>query len=404
MITRVNISFFRYHSRETETGEAPLYCRLWHESKRKIFSIGFKVTRNKWNQNKQIATGKSEMTQRINTQMEVIKKKLVEIETKLIMEGSEDILEDMYALYIGKTTVSRSFITLFEERYMTAKRMEGIKFKKSTLDKFKDVLELVRAYIKKSYHASDIPMNKVNFKFISGLEDYLLTVRRQKPVTINKNMQRVKQVTTYAMKCNYIKVDPFIDHAPLKVEKELVFLTTEELHKLESYQFAQERLAKVRDLYLFSVYTGLAYHEAFALQKKHIIMAFDKKFWIEMKREKTGKGISVPLLPQAMKIMEKYDNGGDKEAHVLPAISNQKMNSYLKEITEIVGINKKLTHHTARKTFATTILMYNDVPIEIVSKLLGHSSIAVTQKHYAKVVNKKVSACMEKLEKQLNHC
>ena len=404
MITRVNISFFRYHSRETETGEAPLYCRLWHESKRKIFSIGFKVTRNKWNQNKQIATGKSEMTQRINTQMEVIKKKLVEIETKLIMEGSEDILEDMYALYIGKTTVSRSFITLFEERYMTAKRMEGIKFKKSTLDKFKDVLELVRAYIKKSYHASDIPMNKVNFKFISGLEDYLLTVRRQKPVTINKNMQRVKQVTTYAMKCNYIKVDPFIDHAPLKVEKELVFLTTEELHKLESYQFAQERLAKVRDLYLFSVYTGLAYHEAFALQKKHIIMAFDKKFWIEMKREKTGKGISVPLLPQAMKIMEKYDNGGDKDAHVLPAISNQKMNSYLKEITEIVGINKKLTHHTARKTFATTILLYNDVPIEIVSKLLGHSSIAVTQKHYAKVVNKKVSACMEKLEKQLNHC
>ena len=404
MITRVNISFFRYHSRETETGEAPLYCRLWHESKRKIFSIGFKVTRNRWNQNKQIATGKSEMTQRINTQMEVIKKKLVEIETKLIMEGSEDILEDMYALYIGKTTVSRSFITLFEERYMTAKSMEGIKFKKSTLDKFKDVLELVRAYIKKSYHASDIPMNKVNFKFISGLEDYLLTVRRQKPVTINKNMQRVKQVTTYAMKCNYIKVDPFIDHAPLKVEKELVFLTTEELHKLESYQFAQERLAKVRDLYLFSVYTGLAYHEAFALQKKHIIMAFDKKFWIEMKREKTGKGISVPLLQQAMKIMEKYDNGGDKEAHVLPAISNQKMNSYLKEITEIVGINKKLTHHTARKTFATTILLYNDVPIEIVSKLLGHSSIAVTQKHYAKVVNKKVSACMEKLEKQLNHC
>ena len=113
MITRVNISFFRYHSKETETGEAPLYCRLWHENKRKIFYIGFKVTRNKWNQNKQMATGKSEMAQRINTQMEVIKNKLVEIETRLIIEGSEDIVEDLYALYIGKTTVSRSFITLF---------------------------------------------------------------------------------------------------------------------------------------------------------------------------------------------------------------------------------------------------------------------------------------------------
>lgn len=115
----------------------------------------------------------------------------------------------------------------------------------------------------------------------------------------------------------------------------------------------------MRDLYLFSVYTGLAYHEAFALQKKHVIMAFDKKLWIEMKREKTGKAISVPLLPQAIQIIKKYDNGGDREAHVLPAISNQKINSYLKEIVEIVGINKKLTHHTARKTFATTILLYN---------------------------------------------
>lgn len=401
MITRVNISFFRYHSKETETGEAPLYCRLWHENKRKIFSIGFKITRNKWNQNKQMATGKSEMAQRINTQMEVIKNKLVEIETRLIIEGSEDIVEDLYALYIGKTTVSRSFITLFEERYMAAKKMEGIKFKKSTLDKFKDVLELVRAYIKESYHAADIPMNKVNFKFISGLEDYLLSVRKQKPVTINKNMQRVKQVTTYAMRCNYIKVDPFIDHSPLKVEKELIFLTPEELHKLENYQFAQERLAKVRDLYLFSVYTGLAYHEAFTLQRKHIIKGFDKELWINMKRGKTGKAFEVPLLPKAIEIIKKYGELGNDDSYILPRMSNQKMNSYLKEIADIIGIKKRLTHHTARKTFATTILLYNDIPIEIVSSLLGHSSIAITQKHYAKVVNKKVSMCMEELKNKL---
>ena len=401
MITRVNISFFRYHSKETGTGEAPLYCRLWHENKRKIFSIGFKITRNKWNQNKQMATGKSEMAQRINTQMEVIKNKLVEIETRLIIEGSEDIVEDLYALYIGKTTVSRSFITLFEERYMAAKKMEGIKFKKSTLDKFKDVLELVRAYIKESYHAVDIPMNKVNFKFISGLEDYLLSVRKQKPVTINKNMQRVKQVTTYAMRCNYIKVDPFIDHSPLKVEKELIFLTPEELHKLENYQFAQERLAKVRDLYLFSVYTGLAYNEAFTLQRKHIIKGFDKELWINMKRGKTGKAFEVPLLPKAIEIIKKYGELGNDDSYILPRMSNQKMNSYLKEIADIIGIKKRLTHHTARKTFATTILLYNDIPIEIVSSLLGHSSIAITQKHYAKVVNKKVSMCMEELKNKL---
>ena len=403
MIQKVNISFFRYNSRTNKLGMAPDYCRITSNYKNKQFSTGLNIHAREWNQDRQMAIGKNELSQRINIQMDAIKKKLLDIESQLLIMGTDNLLEELYCKYSGKDYLPQSFITLFEERYMAAKKMEGIKFKKSTLDKFKDVLELVRAYIKESYHAADIPMNKVNFKFISGLEDYLLSVRKQKPVTINKNMQRVKQVTTYAMRCNYIKMDPFIDHSPLKVEKELIFLTPEELHKLENYQFAQERLAKVRDLYLFSVYTGLAYHEAFALQKKHIIMAFDKKLWIEMKREKTGKAISVPLLPQAIQIIKKYDNGGDREAHVLPAISNQKINSYLKEIVEIVGINKKLTHHTARKTFATTILLYNDVPMEVVSKLLGHSSMAVTQKHYAKVVNKKVSACISNLERKLNY-
>ena len=170
---------------------------------------------------------------------------------------------------------------------------------------------------------------------------------------------------------------------------------------LENYQFAQEKLGKVRDLYLFSVYTGLAYHEAFTLQRKHIIKGFDKELWINMKRGKTGKAFEVPLLPKAIEIIKKYGELGNDDSYILPRMSNQKMNSYLKEIADIIGIKKRLTHHTARKTFATTILLYNDIPIEIVSSLLGHSSIAITQKHYAKVVNKKVSMCMEELKNKL---
>ena len=175
----------------------------------------------------------------------------------------------------------------------------------------------------------------------------------------------------------------------------------DELDLLENYQFAQEKLGKVRDLYLFSVYTGLAYHEAFTLQRKHIIKGFDKELWINMKRGKTGKDFEVPLLPKAIEIIKKYGELGNDDSYILPRMSNQKMNSYLKEIADIIGIKKRLTHHTARKTFATTILLYNDIPIEIVSSLLGHSSIAITQKHYAKVVNKKVSMCMEELKNKL---
>ena len=178
------------------------------------------------------------------------------------------------------------------------------------------------------------------------------------------------------------------------------YLIEEEVKKLENFQFAQERLERVRDYYMFSVYTGLAYNEAFELKEEHIIKGFDNQLWIKMIRQKTQREINVPLLPQALRIIQKYHQAGD-QGYILPTISNQKMNSYLKEIGEIVGIKKKLTHHTARKTFASTILLYNDVPIEIVSKLLGHANISITQKSYAEVVNKSISNHMLQLSKQL---
>ena len=403
MIKRINISFFRWKSRGNSRGQAPIYCRLKSDVVVKQFTTGMSIFEKDWDNIRQRAKTRYFGAERINNHLNMIVKKLTDIEDKLILEEVDDIVEMVYNLYTGKDTSTHSFIQLFQKRYEVASKMEGIKFAKYTLWKFRHIMEQTQEYIKWRYGQEDIPLLKIDTSFVLGFEEYLLLEKKLAPITVNKVLQRVKQIIQYGIKCNYIKVDPFVEYKPLKTEKELVFLTEEELNMLENYQFAQEKLGKVRDLYLFSVYTGLAYHEAFALQKKHLVMAFDKKLWIEMKREKTGKAISVPLLPQAIQIIKKYDNGGDREAHVLPAISNQKINSYLKEIVEIVGINKKLTHHTARKTFATTILLYNDVPMEVVSKLLGHSSMAVTQKHYAKVVNKKVSACISNLERKLNY-
>lgn len=127
---------------------------------------------------------------------------------------------------------------------------------------------------------------------------------------------------------------------------------------------------------------------------------FDGNDWIKMVRQKTQKEINIPLLPQAKRMIEKYHQSEEQE-YILPPLSNQKINSYLKEIAEITGIKKHLTHHTARKTFASTILLYNNVPIEIVSKLLGHSNINITQKSYAQVINKSISNHMIQLSHQL---
>jgi len=155
---------------------------------------------------------------------------------------------------------------------------------------------------------------------------------------------------------------------------------------LENRQFSQLRPQQVKDWFVFSCYTGLAYNEIKKLKKQHIVKGFDNELWIEMKREKIQKDISVPLLLKAMKLINKYTN--DNSEMVFDICSNQLYNSYLKEIVSILGINKRLTTHTARKTFASTVLLYNDVPMEIVSELLGHSSITITEDGYGKVVEK----------------
>lgn len=185
-----------------------------------------------------------------------------------------------------------------------------------------------------------------------------------------------------------------------RIKKEVVFLTTEELQKLEDYTFHQSRLETVKDMFVFCCYTGLAYTEMANLEEKHIIKGFDGNNWRKMMREKTQKEVSIPILPKSANIIEKYQNKG-KNGKLLPILSNQKFNSYLKEIADVVGIEKNLTHHIARKTFATTVLLYNDVPMEIVSELLEHSKMSITQEHYGKIVQSKVSKQMITLGEKL---
>lgn len=212
-------------------------------------------------------------------------------------------------------------------------------------------------------------------------------------------VQRLRTPVKMAVSEGYLDRDPFMLHKAKRVIKNVVFLSEEELKKIECHIFYQSRLEIVRDLFVFCCYTGLAYNEMNNLNKNHLVDGFDGNKWIQMKRQKTGKDISVPLLPKAVKIIAKYNTDSE---NILPKLSNQKINSYLKEISEIVGISKRITHHTARKTFASTVLLYNSVPMEIVSELLGHSSINITEDYYGKIVQKKVSEQMNLLSKKLN--
>jgi integrase/recombinase XerD len=176
---------------------------------------------------------------------------------------------------------------------------------------------------------------------------------------VYRSIQRVKKIIQFAIVENCLQQNPFHLYKNKKHRTIIVYLTDEELKQLEKHTFSQPRLKQVKDLFIFCYYTGLPYAKMSSLTTKNIEIGFDSNEWIQMIRKKTNRKISMPFLPKAKEILEKYNNE-------FPSICNQKFNSYLKEISELLSIDKKLTHHIARKKFATTVLLYNNVPKEIV--------------------------------------
>ena len=278
-------------------------------------------------------------------------------------------------------------------------KLVGIDVKQVSVEKYNQSLAHIKTYLKFKYNKSDFLLKDLRLQFLHDFEYYLKTEKKFLPNTVYKTLQRLRRVVRVSVGAEYLMKDPFVLHKANKPRPQVIFLTTDELEALEKHQFSQPRLQQVKDWFVFSCYTGLAYNEIKNLKKQHIVKGFDGMLWIEMKREKTQKNIAVPILPKAQELLDKYFD--DNSEIVFDVCSNQRYNSYFKEIASILGITKRLTTHTARKTFASTVLLYNDVPMEIVSQLLGHSSITITEDSYGKVVQKKVSEEMKKLNGKL---
>ena len=259
----------------------------------------------------------------------------------------------------------------------------------------------VQDFIRMKYRREDMPITQVDHEFISGLELYLKIERNCGHNTAVKYIKNFKKIVRMAMANGWITKDPFAKiKMPLKkVDKD--FLTEDELNTIINKEFSVERLEHVKDIFLFGCFTGLAYSDLQLLTPDNLVTGTDGGTWIITKRKKTDNSSHIPLLPMAAEIIEKYvDHPHCIRHHVLlPVYSNQKLNAYLKEIADLCGIKKNMSSHMARHTFATTVTLNNDIPIESVSKMLGHSSIKMTQV-YAKLLDKKVSQDMKKLHEK----
>jgi integrase/recombinase XerD len=384
-------------------GLCPVNVRITYQGVRKENATGYFVDPKFWDAKRQLTTSKALDAISTNIQLELIKQKIKNAYLSILLETDDFEADDIYHKYLGKPLKESEFVVRYFQKYLDKiYKLIGKDLKLATWKKYNYACIQIVGFIKFKYKKNDISLDKINLQFLTEFEYYLKTEQNQCQSTINKAIQRFRRLITIGIAEGLLEKDPFILYKAKKVKKEVIFLTHEELETVERTKISQPRLALVKDLFVFCCYTGLAYVEMAHLSKQNIQIGFDDVNWIQMKREKTQRQISIPILPKAQEIIEKYSTDSNR---IFPSISNQKFNSYLKEIADVTGIEKRLTHHIARKTFASTILLYNDVPMEIVSELLGHSNMVITQESYGKVVQKKVSEEMKKLKLKIakNH-
>lgn len=355
---------------------------------------------NRWDQEKCRATGVKEDARDVNFFLDTLENKVFKARQKLIEEEefiTAEILRDMLAGRDGRKMV----LELFARHNADMAALIGKDYAEGTHECFATTYAHTKAYIHWEYHVEDISIRKLNHAFIERFSLWLKTERNCGHNTTMKYLANFKKVVLLCVKNKWLPADPFPD---FELTRKTVIrhpLTQLELDKIAEKNFGNERLRNVRDIFVFSCYTGLAYADVAKLTRPEIIKGVDGEQWIVTSRQKTDTSCAIPLLPVALQILETYANHPKclNQDRVLPILSNQKMNAYLKEIAELCDMTKVLTFHLARHTFATTVTLSNGVPIETVAKMLGHTTLRQTQ-HYAKILHGKIGMDMAPLRKK----
>ncbi|TDY11509.1 site-specific integrase [Meridianimaribacter flavus] len=383
---------------------SPVYARITVNSKRANISLKRKVKISDWDSQKGKAKGNKQENRLLNRYIDLVKNRVYEAYDELVKEKAFICAQSIKARFLGEDNEEYSLLTLVD--YHNTQMSESLSY--GTLKNYFTTQRYIKEFLNKKYKNQDIYLSQLTYRFLVDFEKYLRSYvpeDHQKPMennTVMKHIQRLRKMVTLAYKMEWIDKDPFIKFKPTYIKNEREFLSEEELQAIIEKEFEIERLTIVKDLFLFSCYTGLSYIDVMNLTEEHISIGIDGNRWIITKRQKTKNSLKIPILPIAETLMNKYrwHIKTRKTKTLFPNISNQKLNSYLKEIADLCGIKKNLTFHMARHTFATTITLSNGVPIETVSKLLGHTKIRTTQ-IYARVIERKVSEDMIALKHKI---
>jgi len=389
--------------RASEDSKPVIYVRLTVNNQRVEISTGISIDLSLWDQKAQKVTGKTEAAKTINAQLSSIISDINKNYNILVSLEKTVNAELLKNAYLGIGPKPRSLceafdfhIHRFEQKVKAGHKSPG------SLRRFKIAKAKVIAFMKSQYGVSDRKLFELKYSFIADFEHYLTAIEESCYNTATKYLKILKQVAIVAVEQEWIPASPFQTFKCTYEESVRHKLTMQEIADIYLKGFSSERLREVRDVYIFCCYTGFAYQDVYNLRPTDIVNGIDNALWIIKNRIKTDHPEKVPLLPIALEIIERYKQHPYcvQKGRLLPVNSNQKYNEYLKEIATVCGIRKKLTTHTARHTFATTVTLEHDVPIETVSKMLGHKNIKTTQ-IYASITDRKISNNMKELENKL---
>lgn len=395
MKTTFAVLFFVKRVARKRTTKIPVMCRITVNKSCAQFSTKLLVNEEQWDAKGNKGIGSFAEIKELNRRLNDIKGGLNEVYHDMLRQDNYVTAEKIKNNFLGIGQVHHTLLELFQKHNEDVKKLVGISVTKATLQKYECTRKHLTAFMASKYKISDISLREINHMFLCDFDIYLKTACGCSENTAAKFMQFFRRIVLIARNNGYITGDPFCNYKIRLKRVDRGYLTQEEMSDIMQKKFDLPRLEHVRDIFIFSCYTGLAYIDVKNLNASNVRTSFDGKLWIMAKRQKTNTDVNVPLLDIPLMILKKYENQLPA-GQLLPVLSNQKTNSYLKEVADLCGIKKRLTFHLARHTFATTVTLAQGVPIETVSKMLGHTNIKTTQ-IYARITNSKISHDMKDL-------
>lgn len=392
--TSFAILFYVRDSRIRKDGTAAIEVSLTVNGERSFFSTGKRVCVQNWDKSRQLVRGNSEEAKSINKFLSALKAKIYQKEAELLDRGfviTAELLRDAYFDKV-ESLKEHTLMGILEAHNAQSRSMLGKTVAKSAYFNFEHGGKLLQEYIRSKYGRNDLYLRELNLDFIQGFHAFLLNEKNMQQNTTTKHLKFLKKLLNIAVSNSYISYNPV---AAYKVEREPVeidFLDEDELRRIINFDTPLPRLERARDMFLFGCFTGLSYIDIKTLTPEHFETDGAGRIWIKKRRVKTGVLSRIPLLPIAKMILDKY-KGGDK---LLPIQDAADVNKYLKDIVILCGIEKRITFHTSRHTFATTVTLSNNISLEVVSKMMGHTNTRMTT-HYAKLIDRCIGEQMDRI-------